>query len=422
MTLQFVFKNRSFDTFAQIFSNMKVLLSFLTLIVFILSACQDNADFIPARQIIENTRLKYAPDKRVALFQIDTTFTERPLVLKGETNLPAAKAELLEKLTASGIAFADSIEVLPSTALRGRYFGVANVSVCNIRSNPKHSAELATQALLGTPLRVYKKEGSFYLVQTPDDYFGWLDAGGFELMDSVKYQNWMQSDRAVVTQDYVFAYEQADETSPKVTDLLAGNILKILKPASGFTQIQLPDSRTGFVKSAHLMPLEEWLNTRQPDAEHILATAKEMMGRPYLWGGTSGKGMDCSGFTKMAFYLNGIQLPRDASQQVHTGEAVETDTTLKNMLPGDLLFFGRKATPEQKEKITHVAIYLGDGKIIHASERVEIESMRREDPTFAEYRLTSFVRSKRMIGSEGKNGVVMLKDSPFYGSEAGIRD
>jgi gamma-D-glutamyl-L-lysine dipeptidyl-peptidase len=409
-----VFKNTGFDTFAEIRFNMKKLLPLFLLAFLLFTACQPGADFSPAKQIIEELRLKYAPDKRVALFAVDTSFTEMPLVLRGETNLPAAKAELIEKLSAAGIAFTDSLAVLPSPALSGQHFGVVSVSVCNIRSNPKHSAELATQALLGTSLRVWKQDGGFFLVQTPDDYFGWVDAGGFQLMDSVKYENWMQSQRAVVTQDYVFAFETPSENAPKVTDLLAGNILQTLESQAHFTQIQLPDGRSGFVKSAYLTPLGEWLDSHQPDADHILATAKEMMGRPYLWGGTSGKGMDCSGFTKMAFYLNGIQLPRDASQQVHTGEAVDTDTTFQNLQPGDLLFFGRKATPEQKEKITHVAIYLGDGKIIHASDMVEVESLRRGDPTFAEHRLTSFVRSKRMIGSEGKNGVVRLKDSAFY--------
>ena len=396
---------------------MKKLLPFFLLPILIFMACQSDADFAQARRLVNEIRQKYAPDKRVALFQVDTNFVSKPLVLRGETTIPEAKNELIEKLNSAGIAFTDSIEVLPSPTLQGRHFGIVNVSVCNIRSNPKHSAELATQALLGAPLRVWKKDGGFFLVQTPDDYFGWVDGGGFELMDSAEYENWMQSERVIVTQDYVFAYEHASDVSPKVTDLLAGNILQTLENQGSFTKIQLPDGRTGFAKSANLTPLGQWLDSCQPDAKHILASAREMMGRPYLWGGTSGKGMDCSGFTKMAFFLNGVQLPRDASQQVHSGEAVETDTTLKNLQPGDLLFFGRKATPEQKEKITHVAIYLGDGKIIHASDMVEIASLRRGDPMFAGSRLATFVRSQRMIGSEGKNGVVRLKDSPFYSVE-----
>jgi cell wall-associated NlpC family hydrolase len=108
-------------------------------------------------------------------------------------------------------------------------------------------------------------------------------------------------------------------------------------------------------------------------------------------------------------------LPRDASQQVHTGVEVETDTTFSNLLPGDLLFFGRKATADKPEKITHVAIYQGDGAIIHASGQVREESLRRGDSTFTEYRLTSFVRAKRMLVDQPTEyGILPLAEVPGY--------
>lgn len=401
---------------------MKRSVFFLLLLLFLSAACKDEASLQKINHLADEVRQKYAPDKRVALFQTETVFSGSDIVLRGETNLPDAKAELMEKLRSASLSVTDSLAVLPSPTLNGKHWGMVNVSVCNMRSAPKHSAELATQALMGTPLRVWKEENGFYLVQSPDDYFGWVDDGGFVLMDSTTWQNGMNSPRSVCLNDYVFAYENPSEQAPKVTDLLAGNIVQTLENQGVFTKISLPDGRTGFVKSMHLMPLRTWLDTRQPDADHILASAREMMGRPYLWGGTSGKGMDCSGFTKMAYFLNGIQLPRDASQQVMVGEAVASDTTFSNLRPGDLLFFGKRAQGEQKEKITHVAIYLGDGKIIHASDMVEVESLRRGDPAFSEYRLNTYVRSQRIIGSEGKNGVVRLKDSPFYGVGPGLQN
>ncbi len=377
--------------------------------------CQQKYQLRLAQQIAEETRLEFAPDKRVALFRIDSLTKGKIINIVGETNLPKAKYSFYEKLKNAGIQTTDKLQLLPAADLNGKHFGVVNVSVCNFRSAPKHSAELATQALLGTSLRVWKKDGDFYLVQSPDDYFGWLDDGGLQLMTAIEHEQWLNSRRAVCTQDFVFAYERPDEKSGKVTDLLAGNMVQIVENQGVYTLAAFPDGRFGFVLSANLMPLPDWLNSRNPSADNILTAAKEMMGRPYLWGGTSGKGMDCSGFTKMAFLLNGIQLPRDASQQVHVGELVETDTSdWKNLVPGDLLFFGSKATPEKKERITHVAIYLGNGKIIHASDRIKVESIVRGGTGFAEDRLKTFVRCKRMIGQAGRNGVLQMSDLPFY--------
>jgi cell wall-associated NlpC family hydrolase len=126
--------------------------------------------------------------------------------------------------------------------------------------------------------------------------------------------------------------------------------------------------------------------------------------------------MDCSGFTKTVFYLNGVQLARDASQQVHTGKEVETDKNLKNLLPGDLLFFGRKATKDKKERINHVGIYMGEGRFIHSSgdAGVKIENLIPDKPRYNEKRLKSFVRAKRMTTSLGENGVDLLAELPIY--------
>ncbi|HFA50075.1 MAG TPA: glycoside hydrolase [Bacteroidetes bacterium] len=390
----------------------------LFIILFPFFSC-NNGNAVLSKKInahIAEIQKKYVPDKRLALFNVNIDSPNNSaIVLTGETIIPEAKKELLDLLKKENIQFKDNIEVLPSAELESKNFGVVNLSVCNIRSKGKHSAELGTQAMMGTPLRVYKKEGSFYFIQTPDNYLGWVDAGGLELMNQKEYNDWLKAEKTICTADYSFAYKMPDENSEKVTDLIAGNILKTIGAKNNFTEIALPDGRSGFVKSGDIMPYKTWLDSRSLTAENILADAKNMMGRPYLWGGTSGKAMDCSGFTKTVYFLNGVQLERDASLQVHTGISIETDTaTLKNLLPGDLLFFGKKATPEKKERISHVAIYMGDGKIIHATGKIKIESLKRGDEDFAEHRLNTFIRAKRVIGSVGKNGIVALKDSPYY--------
>jgi len=320
---------------------------------------------------------------------------------------------LLKALAQAGFTILDSLTVLPSAELEGQHSGIVNLSVCNIRSAPKHSAELATQALLGTPLKVWKKQDGFFLVQTPDGYLGWLDAGGFVLISDAGMHDWTASDRVIITAGFGFVLDSSTAGSSKVSDLVAGDILKKTGQSGSYTAVAFPDGRTGFVASSSLLPFREWLETRSFDAAHILATAHEMMGRPYLWGGTSGKGMDCSGFTQTVYFLNGILLQRDANQQALTGGELAADTTFQNLLPGDLLFFGRPASGDLPEKIWHVAIYEGSGKIIHASERVKVESLRRGDAAFNEERLNTYVRASRILSSAGANGIMAVKELPF---------
>ncbi|MFK7983747.1 MAG: NlpC/P60 family protein [Saprospiraceae bacterium] len=389
---------------------------FLSFIAVLTIACNNRAGLEEATTISADIKNNYAPDKRVAMWNIAMSPSGKQILLKGQTNLPAAKADFIKQLTAKEITIIDSIEVLPNENLGAKTYGIVNVSVCNIRSKNGHSQELATQALLGTPIKVLQQKDNWFLIQTPDKYIAWLDHGGFVQVNEATYKEWISAPKVLYTSDFGFSYESPNLQAQKITDLVAGNILKSIGQEKGFIKVQYPDGRTAFVPEKTVVNYDTWLASRNPDATNILATAQEYLGRPYLWGGTSGKGMDCSGFTKTVFYLNGIQLARDASQQVHTGNLIETDETLKNVVPGDLLFFGRKATTEKKERITHVGIYMGKGEFIHSSgdAGVKIESLIAGAPNFNKKRLATFVKAKRMVTSLGRNGVDLLAELPAY--------
>ena len=389
---------------------------FLGLIGILTIACNNSSHQKQVNSTLKDLKSEYAPDKRVALWDLQAKSVNGKIALIGETNLTEAKEELINKLTAAKIPFEDRIELYPSKDLAGKTYGIVNVSVCNIRSKNGHSQELATQSLLGTPIKVLKKKGSWFLIQTPDKYIAWLDEGGFVQVDEVTYKEWVSSPKVMYIKDFGFSYESTNLNGQKISDLVAGNILKSVGVKNGFIKVAYPDGRTAFVPENEVVNYDTWLASRNPDATNILATAQEYLGRPYLWGGTSGKGMDCSGFTKTVFYLNGVQLARDASQQVHTGNIVETDETLKNIVPGDLLFFGRKATKDKKERITHVGIYMGKGEFIHSSgdAGVKIESLVKGAPNFTEKRFSTFLKAKRMVSSLGKNGVDLLAELPAY--------
>jgi len=116
------------------------------------------------------------------------------------------------------------------------------------------------------------------------------------------------------------------------------------------------------------------------------------------------------------YFLNGIILARDASQQVNTGELVDTKNGWQNLQAGDLLFFGRKADENRKEKITHVAIYIGDGDFIHAAGRVRVNSFNKNKAYYSKYRDNAFIRAKRILTSIGKNWIERILDNSFYRS------
>ncbi|MBU1677501.1 MAG: C40 family peptidase [Bacteroidetes bacterium] len=368
------------------------------------------------KSLLEEMKMKYAPDKRVALFSYETEESGEKILVKGETNIPEAYDELKNYASENEVVELLS-EILPSEKLGEKKYGIVNLSAANIRSKPEHPAELATQAIMGTPVKVLKYSGGFYLVQTPDLYISWIDDDGIALVTKNELMEWLQSEKIIFTSEYGFSYSKADDGSQRVSDLVIGNMLKYLGDEGEFYKVEYPDGKNAFVRKNNAAKYSDWLNSLVPNGSNVIKTAFSFMGIPYLWGGTSAKGMDCSGFTKTVYFLHGIMLQRDASQQVYTGELVDTTNNFANLEVGDLLFFGRKATEDKKEKVTHVAIYIGNMDYIHASGSVKVNSLDKSKDNFSEYRLKSFIRAKRILNSIDKNGISTLKSNLFYNGE-----
>ena len=115
---------------------------------------------------------------------------------------------------------------------------------------------------------------------------------------------------------------------------------------------------------------------------------------------TSSKGMDCSGFTKTVYFMNGLIIPRDASQQIQAGRDVDPELNFSDLLKGDLMFFGRKATDSSGQKVTHVAIWLGNdkGEFIHSSGRVKLGSIDPESQWYDPFNKNRYLGSRRYLG------------------------
>lgn len=385
--------------------NSLILICFL----FLLSSCNpsEKTGIVPVQGKLDSLKKEYVPDRRVQIFDFEISKDGTRVI--GSTSNEEAYQQVMELKTFYPNINLDSFFL--STPL-GQ--ALVNVSVCNLRSLPKHSAELVTQALLGQPMTIWKKEGSWLYVQTVEKYLGWVDAGAITELSKKDMATYGTKNKVMFTDDFGICIEKPENSSGVVSDIVAGNILVQSGLQSGFYKVVFPDGRQGYIPSHSANPVREILNNPVPDWVKIEKTARRFMGRPYLWGGTSGKGVDCSGFTKMVYYLHGLLLPRDASQQVHSGKEVAIDH-LENLQPGDFLFFGEKGKNGKNDRVTHVAIHLGDGKIIHSSEKVRIESINPGDEDYNPYRKKTLLSAKRMI-SNGiiNNGVLKLDENEMY--------
>lgn len=355
---------------------------------------------------LQSLQKQLVPDKRVAILEIEIKDTLQPVVVvSGETDLPEAKLQIIRFLNEKQISFIDSVRLLPDAAVGDETWALATLSVSNLRAIPDHVSELVSQVMMGTPLKVLDCNEKWCRVQTPEYYIGWMDTSGFQRITQKELDRWKASNRYLFNSISGNVYDAPGKRGEVVSDLVQGDLFEVEEVSGRFLKIKIPDGRTGYVRKADCIPFDHWINL-EPGAQATSSLARQMMGFPYLWGGTSVKAADCSGFVKQVYYMQGVILARDASQQARYGEAVDFNNR-NNLQTGDLLFFGRDA-----QHITHVGIYLEKGNFIHASGRVHISSLDPNDPKYVSSRKN--VAACRVFNSLNAEGIVRVKDHPWY--------
>lgn len=382
------------------------------------AALADSVIIKKVTELASRVQKKYAPDKRTEYFQIRMQ-TSEPLAYTVEVSKPEAITELKALLNKENVTVQINGEFLPSRDLGDKIYGVANLSVSNNRYSPSHTAEMATQTILGTPVKILKKERGYYFVRTPDNYLSYSEIAGITAMTKAEFEAWQSADKIVYTDVYGHAFSEASEKSAPVSDLVSGNILQVMGQSNGFYKVSFPDKRLAYIPVSKAQSFAQWEKRPNPHAEEILKSARAMLGVPYLWGGTSTKGVDCSGFTKTSYFLNGVVLPRDASQQALVGEKVDiydADTVniakcLKNLKPGDLLFF---AGDKRTMRVTHTALYIGNGEFIQAAGLVRINSMVSGSANYGDFETRTLVSARRMLNSIGESEITRVDHHPYY--------
>ena len=295
--------------------------------------------------------------------------------------------------------------------------GIINLSVATLCEKPDFSSEMMTQALLGMPVRVLE-QGDWHRIQTPDDYVAWVHRAGVCLTTPEELKAWNEAEKVVVTSLYGFVYSRPDKRSQTVSDVVAGNRLKREGEEGEYYKVSYPDGRAGYIEKSVGLPEEVWRAGVKQDAESILQTAYTLMGIPYIWAGTSTKGMDCSGFVRTVLFMHDIIIPRDASQQALVGERIEIEPDFGNLRPGDFVFFGRKATDKVPQKVVHVGIYIGDKRFIHSQGDVHISGFDPDDPLFDAFNRGRLLFATRVLPYINKvKEVNTTLTNPYYQGE-----
>lgn len=228
------------------------------------------------------------------------------------------------------------------------------VGVAPVRENASHGAQNVTQLLFGDLMTVSEQVGDFYEITIENDgYKGFVSNKQIKLIDSSFYEKYKESVKVFVDEEYGRVVNLKNN---QITSVTLGCKLPFLKNSEFVIENQ-----------EYKYEGKHFIKENTANFDKIIELAIRFLGTPYLWGGKSIFGIDCSGFTQLVYEMSGIQLPRNASQQSLCGNVIDF---IHETNKGDLAFFDN-----EEGAITHVGIIIEPGKIIHASGIVKIDKI-----------------------------------------------
>lgn len=325
-------------------------------------------------------------------------------------NVRTIFATLLLMLSGA-VSFAQQPEASSTSAVSQK--AIVDLSSIYMRLSPDYESALETMELMGTVVEVVGKDGYWREIVCPQPYRAWCTDKGIVPVSEAELADYEQSAKVIFIGLYGHIYENPSRSSQTVTDLVGGDILRLKGKDRKWVEVMTPSGKHGYIPKEEIREFNgfrsiAWSKNRnelpeyqsfisQEETERIIETAKQLLGVPYLWGGMTPKGVDCSGLVRWSYLMNGILLPRNASQLVFCGKEIEVDADsifwdeearkdkdafkqemqkrISKLKRGDLLFFGTPASQDRGRRISHVGIYLGDGKMIHSSHLVRINSL-----------------------------------------------
>ncbi len=235
-------------------------------------------------------------------------------------------------------------------------YGISNLSIVPVRTDPCETSEMCTQILFGEHYTITDENSKWCKIKLAlDGYEGWID---LKIVNEISKKTFHQ-----------IAHQQ---------QIVTTNPFNIVQPENGYSNFLIVAGSTlPFYKSSnnsfrigaesYTIQGDKILSVKKNIRKMLIENALKYFNSPYLWGGRSPFGVDCSGFTQILYKMVGLQIPRDANQQASMGENV---TFVEETLPGDLAFFDN-----EEGKIIHVGVIWEKNKIIHSSGKVRIDNI-----------------------------------------------
>ncbi len=236
---------------------------------------------------------------------------------------------------------------------------LVSVPVAELRKRPAHSSELLTQALLGEPLEIGARtaDRKWLRVRRWDGYCGWMRSWSVTPLSAAASGAWQASLNVQVAARSASVMGEPRTSAALVCELPLGTRLPVAGGRGEWARTVLPGERPGWLRRSLLAGIP----ASSLGTASVVSTAREFAGAPYLWGGVTPWGCDCSGLVQTVFRSCGVALPRDAGDQLNSLRAVLLDNRSSRFRPGDLLFFGTSG-----KAISHVAISVGGSRFVHA--------------------------------------------------------
>jgi gamma-D-glutamyl-L-lysine dipeptidyl-peptidase len=305
-------------------------------------------------ELIAAARSEYVPDFRSGVFDVHIEQKAGGLALVGQATHPAGVRELIHRLAARGIPVTDAVIRLPDASFGAAPCALVRAALAPVYAEPLLPAPQISQLVLGMRVQLLSADGDWLRIRGEDGYIGWVHGGYLRAGPDEWAYAW---ERGAGGEPVVSLGAELEDDDGRTLSRLPWGARIVRHSGS----LLLPDGRRGRVAHGEIVDVDRLADRFPPRGESVARTARRWLGAPYVWGGVTPGGVDCSGLSQAVMWMHGVALPRDSDLQAATalGDGIDRPEELR---AGDLLYFA-----EAGERSSHVAISLGGSLFIHSA-------------------------------------------------------